>query len=245
MLKIVAALDLSKPVNVDPADALGALDDLGNTTNADLTNLHVNGWPNVFANAALNDRTRKEMPVVEPDAADAFLKHLADNGMQSTVTALDPLCLSAGQNELNAVKVAEICGAMQDGTMDPASAPPIVSSDGRVLDGNHRWAASALIALTDPSQRLDVIQVDARWPELLAMADAWHEAQGQSGKSITASARQPAWHLQPMTSPANPRSRWPRGVRRAGQFARTRNTRQQFPVEPDSNAPRTSRSRQN
>ena len=79
--------------------------------------------------------------------------------------------LKATQREIKAGKAYGMADSYFKGTFDPAADVKIViSSDGHILDGHHRWA-SLLIA--DPKREMQVIQVDLPMREFLKKAHAF------------------------------------------------------------------------
>lgn len=64
----------------------------------------------------------------------AFIKHLKDSGVQSVKSKIDPDKLLSSQMEFDDEKIEAL-------RKSPSSNPIIVSNDGHVLDGHHRWLA--------------------------------------------------------------------------------------------------------
>jgi cytidyltransferase-like protein len=75
---------------------------------------------------------RKEMPQI--GAASSFMKYLRDNEIGSKREKVDPSELRSSQMEFDRDKVDSI-------RMNPSKNPIIVSNDGHVMDGHHRWLA--------------------------------------------------------------------------------------------------------
>jgi hypothetical protein len=75
---------------------------------------------------------RKEMPQI--GAAASFVKYLRDNDIESQRTKIDPNDLKSSQMEFDNDKVESL-------RMNPSKNPIIVSNDGHILDGHHRWLA--------------------------------------------------------------------------------------------------------
>ena len=75
---------------------------------------------------------RKEMPQI--GAAASFMKYLRDNDIESQRTKVDPNDLRSSQMEFDNDKVESL-------RMNPSKNPIIVSNDGHILDGHHRWLA--------------------------------------------------------------------------------------------------------
>ncbi len=75
---------------------------------------------------------RKEMPQI--DASTSFIKYLRDNEIDSKRTKVDPNDFRSSQMEFDRNKVESL-------KMNPSRNPIIVSNDGHILDGHHRWLA--------------------------------------------------------------------------------------------------------
>ena len=155
----------------------------------DLTTMNITDWPSNFASLRLNTRSRSEMPVVESDQAVMFLAQLVADGIYFSVDEEDPRSIAAGQNELDASKVASMVRAMRDGSFDWSGPGPIISSDYRLIDGHHRWAAATIIRHADEAVEVDgwdlnIVEVDMAWPDLIAYADEFHMMVGNQAKPV-------------------------------------------------------------
>lgn len=162
-----AALNLDDDeVTVQPEDAYGAVLSLGDepadeAAPPDLTRLRVVGYPHLFRQMALNEYAREEMPVIEPEDATRFVRWLKGRGIGVERRDVDPVALSGSQNELNGNKVVSILQSDEPATGEP----PIVSADGRVLDGHHRQSARALQALRREAIEAELDQLRAELNE--------------------------------------------------------------------------------
>lgn len=78
---------------------------------------------------------RKEMPQI--GASKSFIKYLKDNEVQSVRKMINPDDLRSSQMEFDDDKINAI-------REKPSKNPIIVSNDGYVLDGHHRWLADQL-----------------------------------------------------------------------------------------------------
>jgi hypothetical protein len=110
---------------------------------------------------------RKDMPQLSDEVIPHFLKSYQDKGTSVTKGTEEVGRLKATQGEINAEKVMGMVQAYKDGKFNPADAPIIVSRDGYVLDGHHRWAA---LLVADPSNRMKIYRVDTPIQTLLADA---------------------------------------------------------------------------
>lgn len=110
---------------------------------------------------------RKDMPQLKDDVIPGFLKSFQDQGVSVTKGTMKVGQLKATQKEINAEKVTGMAAAKRRGEYDPGKAPIIVSKDGYVLDGHHRWAA---MLHDDPGNEMRVYKVDTDIKTLLKAA---------------------------------------------------------------------------
>lgn len=115
---------------------------------------------------------RKDMPQLPDDVVPGFLKTFQDKGIKVTKDSMKVGQLKATQKEINADKVMGMAQAKKEGKYDPGKQPIIVSRDGYVLDGHHRWAA---MVHDDPNNTMRVFRVDTDIKTLL------HAAQNHEG----------------------------------------------------------------
>jgi hypothetical protein len=76
--------------------------------------------------------------------------------------------LKATQSEIKAGKTFGMADAHLKGKFPNIGSQIVISNDGHILDGHHRWAALLTI---DPSRTMDVIEVDMSMKEMLDRAD--------------------------------------------------------------------------
>lgn len=110
---------------------------------------------------------RKDMPQLPDDVIPGFLQEFQDKGISVTKGTMKVGQLKATQKEINADKVQGMAQAKREGKYDPGKQPIIVSKDGYVLDGHHRWAA---MLHDDPSNEMRVYKVDTDIRTLLKAA---------------------------------------------------------------------------
>lgn len=169
-------------VRVTPAAAPALIEDLGTRPDpSDLTRVHIVGHPNLFASVARNNLRRKDMPQIPADHLDEFKAHLAERGIHTRLTTVDPATLKATQNELDGRKVGMMIHAMRTGTMQGTDKPVWISSDGKLLDGHHRWAAEAVLSLEEP-RKLTVVRVDVPMTHLIGQARQFAKANSIAAK---------------------------------------------------------------
>jgi hypothetical protein len=115
---------------------------------------------------------RADMPQLDQSAWEKFTAAAKADGVKFEDSQVSPGELKATQGEINAVKVLGMADAMQAGKK-LGGGKPIVSSDGYVLDGHHRWAASWL---TNRGAKMDVVKVDLPIKKLLDYSDKFSSA---------------------------------------------------------------------
>jgi hypothetical protein len=98
-----------------------------------------------------------------------MLDHLAKNGVKSHNTEVPVGSLFATQSEIKASKVYGMADAHLKGKFNAIDDSVVVSRDGHILDGHHRWAA--LLAI-DPTRKMKVKVVDMDMKDLLEEAQA-------------------------------------------------------------------------
>lgn len=76
--------------------------------------------------------------------------------------------LKATQSEILAAKTFQFADSHLKGTFANIGDNIVISSDGHILDGHHRWAA--LLAI-DPSRKMNVLRVDMTMKDMLDRAD--------------------------------------------------------------------------
>jgi hypothetical protein len=107
----------------------------------------------------------------EVDITEAYLERLRSSGVPLTEDEALASHLKATQNELNGGKVAGIMAAARAGELD-LNQPIVVSKDGYIVDGHHRWAAKVALeydGIDDPEtdMKIPVVRVDQDILEIL------------------------------------------------------------------------------
>lgn len=134
---------------------------------------------------------------VEINAENAFLEYLGKQGVEVTRGESMPATeMKATQNQLNADKVAGMAWALysNEATKDPKHPlrqPLIVSNDGYVLDGHHRWAALATYDVMRGEKTptdVPVIKINMDIEELVDASNAFGDEYGLERKGMGASA---------------------------------------------------------
>jgi len=112
---------------------------------------------------------RSQMPQIDGPHQAEFVNWLATKGIESkhTQTQVDRLMLT--QNEINKAKVFKLMTMYRAGQV-AKWAPVIVSKDGFVIDGSHRFVA---IYNIDRYSKIKIIKVDAFAKDLVLLAQTF------------------------------------------------------------------------
>jgi GNAT superfamily N-acetyltransferase len=161
---------------VVPADAEFLLDKMADREdNPDLTNLEIVGTK-LFTRDNLGIM-RDQMPQVPSGAKDEFLDEMTKRGIKVKRDDVSPQKLHPIQAEISASKTGKILRDLNlKGHKKGDGARIVVSSDNYVIDGHHRWAASAFMSLNDSDEKIPVLRVDMTHMELIDVVRAWNKA---------------------------------------------------------------------
>ncbi len=99
---------------------------------------------------------------------ESMLEHFKSTGVKLEKKKIPVGKLKATQSEIKAEKAFGMANAHLKGKFPDIGDQIVVSSDGHILDGHHRWAALLTI---DPSREMNVIQVGMTMKEMLDRAD--------------------------------------------------------------------------
>jgi len=108
---------------------------------------------------------RKDMPQIKNDNREAFLKYLEDNNVKYQHKDITVKDYRIVQGEIDLSKVLSI---ISKGSRDYY--PLIVSSDGFVIDGTHRFVAKYLVDKNDTAQ---AIVIDLSASKLLNLTNSF------------------------------------------------------------------------
>lgn len=122
---------------------------------------------------------RGEMPQLSDEAIPRFLESLAAQGVKVEEGTAHVGELKATQAQLDTANMKQMIEGVAAGTYDPSKSPIIVSKDGYVLDGHHRWGA---LLLLDPDNQMKVRKVDMPIQDLLKAADPFSGAKKKLSK---------------------------------------------------------------
>jgi hypothetical protein len=135
-----------------------------------LAKLNVEGEPCCFQKH-LRDIPRADMPQLPTnvEGLKPFAAKLAAKGVKADLVEVDPRTLRATQSELNSQKVGKLAGFMTaDGWQKGGVL--IVSKEGAILDGHHRWAGASVAAMSGQKIKVTALRVDMGIDDLLKIA---------------------------------------------------------------------------
>lgn len=181
-----------KSITIDPVDADDVIKQFADAPVdvVDLTAVTVNGAPNMFSQMRENGRPRDQMPQITPDVQAEWWKTLDGDGIAYEQTTIDPATLAATQSELNGKKVGGMINAMQSGKMSLEGDPLLVSNDGHILDGHHRWAATAAMSADcGGCIKIPVIVIDLPMSQLLTYGLNWTDSRGIPRAGVAAASK--------------------------------------------------------
>ena len=104
--------------------------------------------------------SRVLMPQIKSDQIPNFLKYLTKNDIEFTTKKLPVKDLKSTQSEFDLTKVDQMIGQRSDNKI-------IISNDGYIMDGHHRWLADYN---TNKESKINAIVVDLPILELLRVA---------------------------------------------------------------------------
>jgi hypothetical protein len=168
-----------KPVSVTGVEAVDLALEMARLYHPiDMTLVTVDG-SHMFSEMRANGRSRVEMPQIPGKFHPAFEEHLRELGVTMTPETIDPRELHGTQSELDGQAVGNMIQSYRDGGFNFTSKPLVVSSDNRILDGHHRWAAAAIeSAACGGCIEMPIMRVDLPMSELLHVADDFVDSLG-------------------------------------------------------------------
>jgi GNAT superfamily N-acetyltransferase len=126
------------------------------------------------------DHARHDMPQVPSHRKAEFVRDMKADGRTVLRVDLDPLTLKPSQGEISARAVGQIAKRERNGNpaLTDDAARIIVSSDGYVLDGHHRWGAFAALAIDGDKRTIPAFQMAAKRDDALALLRDWGKRAG-------------------------------------------------------------------
>lgn len=173
------------PATVRPEDIPATMTLLSSApVEANLYNLKVVGGPDLAQGRKPSELVPREDLPQAPSARKAeFVADMRSRGLDVTEDVVDPSTLTPMQNHLSAAKVGQMMGRMDAGTanFDDKKDRIIVSRDGFIMDGHHRYAAAALRTAAGKPTTLTVYRVNANRDDLVSIMKSWNQAAGIRG----------------------------------------------------------------
>lgn len=127
------------------------------------------------------------------DLTDEFEQHLRDKGIGVTRETMPASHLKATQSELVGAKVAGFANAFLHGNpkaVKAMSEPIMVTKDGYVVDGHHRWGANMLVDAVDGKldndAPMNVRKVDMEIGAMIPYANHWAQMNGIQSAAASA-----------------------------------------------------------
>jgi hypothetical protein len=149
----------------------------------DITNLRISG-EDAFSNDNLGAE-RINMPQLDEKNLPLFLRDMARIGVGHRYTRMMPDQLHPVQMEMDMGDIAKIAESWKDielfNKFNPHENPIVISRDGYVLDGHHRWAAAWLAQKRGDKlalKGLKVVQLDIDHEQALTIANEWNDYAG-------------------------------------------------------------------
>jgi len=106
------------------------------------------------------DINRKEMPQIKSKDLNDFFNFLKKNNVKTIKKTVDASKLKATQGQFDKSKIKDAIDAISDGSMPDK--PIMVSKDGYVIDGHHRW-----LAYMNMGRKIDVFEANVNAKELI------------------------------------------------------------------------------
>ena len=122
---------------------------------------------------------------------DSFLDKLRKEGVRVSEGTVKVGQLKASQEEIQAKKTIGMVGAYLGGDFPDIKDPIVISRDGYIVDGHHRWAALITVS---PGEEMNVIRVGMPIKELLTLVNEHEgiEKRGLEAASIGQEKKQEA-----------------------------------------------------
>lgn len=124
---------------------------------------------------------REDMPQVPGGVKPKFLNQLRADGVSVDMETVDPATLKPTQGTYNAENMDYLRTEAKAGRFD--ASPILVSQDGRVLDGHHRWAVAAMEGM-----KLPIARVGLPIKQLLERSRRFAAENGIEARSTTGGA---------------------------------------------------------
>lgn len=178
--EVVSRLAAGEKVGIRNDQVSGVMAEMLYSDAVDLSNLSVIGTP--FFASSHPKVPRDQMPQTPSARKDEFLADVEARGLTVERRTVKPSELRASQSEMNSRSTAEIAARESAKGADAYkvgdSLAVVVSSDGFVVDGHHRWAGAALMQASGRQVEMSVIVIGAPRDALLGVIRDWNAQAG-------------------------------------------------------------------
>ena len=171
-----------RTVTVTPKALISVLGEIAGDKSAmlDLGKVHVKGT-HLFARSA-GKIAREDMPQIPDQHRADYVKFMEDQGIEVHDTHVDPKTLKPTQSEFAGPKVGAIMKTLRS-TGWPGD-PILVTSDGAILDGHHRWAARVMQSFERAGITIPVTIVEASTAQVMKMTLAYNRDKGIAAQGL-------------------------------------------------------------
>jgi hypothetical protein len=171
-----------RTVTVTPKALISVLGEIAGDKSAmlDLGKVHVKGT-HLFARSA-GKIAREDMPQIPDQHRADYVKFMEDQGIEVHSTHVDPKTLKPTQSEFAGPKVGNIMKSLRS-TGWPGD-PILVTSDGAILDGHHRWAARVMQSFERAGITIPVTIVEASTAQVMKMTLAYNRDKGIAAQGL-------------------------------------------------------------
>lgn len=145
-----------------------------------LRDYDIEGTP--FFAAPDEGKARLDMPQIPSQHKQEFLDEVSSRGVSVRHESVEPSSLIPTQSEINGKASAEILRREEKRGFDAFQGSPkdsiVVSSDGFVMDGHHRWAGAALAEAAGRPTLISIVRIGAPRAALEKLMRAFGERKG-------------------------------------------------------------------
>jgi len=180
-----------EPITVSTDDAYLLLVNAGGrprgSTPVDLTNVTIVGHEGELFDAPNLGIPRDDMPQVPSNMKPEFIEAMSRRGQHVERDSVDPMTLRPVQGEIDGGMSGGIMLSVQkNGMQHDDRSRIIISNDGYVLDGHHRWAAMVGLRMGgEPgAERIPVFRMDVSRDEGLRILHEWNDEAGVEGLAL-------------------------------------------------------------
>ena len=159
-------------------DYMKSQDTIGN-----LVNCHIAGKQ--LFDGSQYQLTRDQMPQIPNKFRDQFVAEMEAKGVTFSSSRVAPDSLKPVQVEISANKSGVLLDLMREGKLLGDNDRLVVSQDGYVADGHHRWAAAVGYACEKSGVDIPILKVGLPLKELLGEMGEFNQRESIAAKPIT------------------------------------------------------------